>query len=232
MRVNVLSGTVSVSVLLAISLLLVPSVGVTDDELKETMGDALGEMLGTLLSKKKPRVPEQLEPSDGQQFSHSPATTTLKWEKASKAKEYEVEIDCYQCRVQGQWDSESGQPWRLTGLKDTHYDLTFVDQAQGRWRVRSVRDKRKSAWSPWSGFSFSSASAYPSQPSYGYPGSGDTQSGYGTPPSGYGQGTYGTPQSGYPTSGQQGGSGTPGSYGQGYPSTGDTQSGYGTQKTE
>jgi len=147
-------------------------------------------------SPKKPKVPEQLEPSDGQQFSHYPPAVTLKWKRASKAKDYAVEIDCFQCRTQGKWDSGLGQPWRVSGIKNTHYDLTFVDRAQGRWRVWGVGDTRKSAWTPWSHFSFGVVSSHPSQqPGYGALG-GDSEAAGEQP--GHGQEGYGAPQGNYP----------------------------------
>lgn len=148
--------------------------------------------------------PRQLYPPNGRELTNFPRTLTLEWERVPKATAYDLEIDCYQCRLRGRWDTDVGGPWRAPiNVHGTQYDLTFVGDTRGRWRVRSVRKSRASRWSPWSYFSFNTSryaghryrrSEYPPGRS-AYPNQGG---GNGPPPN---QGNYPPAGSDYPNQG-------------------------------
>lgn len=111
-----------------------------------------------------PAVPVQLAPSDGKLFRHYPRKVSLRWKRVAGAT-YDVEVDCLHCRVSGQWDSDSGGPWKTaSGIRSTRYRFTFVGDNQGRWRVRAVKGDLKSSWSPWWHFSFRTKPAAGAEP--------------------------------------------------------------------
>jgi len=114
-------------------------------------------------------VPVQISPRDGAKMTHYPRKVRLRWKPVPQAK-YDVEVDCLHCRTVGQWDSQNGAPWKTAnGINRSYYEFVFVGDNQGRWRVRAVRGKAKSDWSPWWGFSFDTSGAETEQPATAKP---------------------------------------------------------------
>jgi len=98
-------------------------------------------------------TPIQISPSSGTKFYNYPRRFTMRWRRVKRAT-YEVEVDCFNCREVGKWDSEVGPPHRITGITNTSTSFTFWGDNKGRWRVRALRNGTYSRWSPWWYFSF------------------------------------------------------------------------------
>jgi hypothetical protein len=101
-----------------------------------------------------PAVPVRISPADGQRLHNRPRTITLRWRRIRGAS-YDIQVDCFGCRIPAQWDGENGEMWQTTdALRQAKYQLTFPGDNAGRWRVRSSKGGLKSDWSPWWHFSF------------------------------------------------------------------------------
>lgn len=100
-------------------------------------------------------APEQLSPADKTLLTNFPRSVTLKWKPVTGATAYEVEIDCFQCRTKGQWDSQNGSVSKFeSNISGTAYTFVFFSDNQGRWRVRASNGGQKSPWSSWWQFEF------------------------------------------------------------------------------
>jgi hypothetical protein len=90
-------------------------------------------------------TPKQISPNNGSVFSEYPRTTTLKWNKVSRAASYSLEV---------QYGDPDYKWWALairkTGIKTTSYTFDFVGAQPGRWRVWAVATNgyksEKSSW--------------------------------------------------------------------------------------
>lgn len=99
--------------------------------------------------------PLQIFPVNNIHFTHYPRVVGLIWDPVPEADWYDVEIDCLNCRMNGQWDSENGPAWQIQSkLICTSYSLIFVGNNRGRWRVRAANNTQTSQWSPWWNFDF------------------------------------------------------------------------------
>ncbi len=105
--------------------------------------------------------PKILLPQEGKVFHNYPRKLLIKWQGIPGAGiEYDLEVDCMDCRKVGEWASETGTPWFLIeGLKTTYYELTFGGDNPGRVRVRAVKGPVRGPWSPWRSFFFRTSSA-------------------------------------------------------------------------
>lgn len=109
--------------------------------------------LSTILNPLNP--PQQIFPVDNIHFTHYPRIVGLIWDPVPGADWYDVEIDCLNCRVKAQWDSENGPAWQiLSRLICPSYSFDFAGDHQGRWRVRAGNSSQTSPWSPWWNFDF------------------------------------------------------------------------------
>lgn len=105
-------------------------------------------------------TPVQVSPVDNSHFTHFPRNVALNWNTVPGAAWYDVEIDCLHCSVDGQWDSENGQAWKIvSNLTNPPCNFVFVGDNQGRWRVRAANNSQISGWSPWWHFDFNTGPA-------------------------------------------------------------------------
>jgi hypothetical protein len=135
--------------------------------LKVVIAMAVCIILSTALPAKRLRlaglaVPKQISPPNKSHFTHYPRKLTLRWTAVRGASAYDVEVDCLDCRVKGQWDSQNGSAWKTaSNIKSTNYAFTFVGDNQGRWRVRASQGTQKSQWSSWWYFDFKTGGSSP-----------------------------------------------------------------------
>jgi hypothetical protein len=79
-------------------------------------------------------TPLPTAPTDGERYAHYPRTTTLAWQAAPEATGYQVEVD-YGNRV---GDQLVWTPWLNQTVTATSWELEFVGDQPGRWRVTAV----------------------------------------------------------------------------------------------
>lgn len=96
-------------------------------------------------------APVLLSPKCGSVFSIFPRTTHLQWEAVPGATSYTVEIDCFDCCVDGKWCTDVGRTWLVVpNIRTLSYTFDFVGAQPGRWRVWAAGGGRlegfKSGW--------------------------------------------------------------------------------------
>jgi len=104
----------------------------------------------------KGNVPQPIQPTNGQVFSHYPRTIQFKWNPVNLPNvKYSVEVDAFHAIHANQWAEQTGQVFGMYHNLTTNYlNHTFVGAQPGRWRVRAVIGGVTCAWSPWSYFRF------------------------------------------------------------------------------
>lgn len=101
-------------------------------------------------------APVQISPEDGSVFSSYPRDTTMKWRPVIGAASYTLEIDCFNCCVNGQWCTDTGSEYQVKpGLTETEGSITFVGKQKGRWRISAVdAEGNEGEKSPWWEFEY------------------------------------------------------------------------------
>jgi hypothetical protein len=107
-------------------------------------------------------APVQVKPPCGAVLHNLPRDITFVWNPAPPANGYQVEVDCFDCRQVGHWDSEVGPPQFVSTAGATTATFTFPGDNKGRWRVRGTQTAsapgmsaiQAGPWSPWCEFSY------------------------------------------------------------------------------
>ncbi|MGD1146489.1 MAG: hypothetical protein ABR961_00890 [Thermoanaerobaculaceae bacterium] len=107
-------------------------------------------------------APVQVTPQCGAVLHNFPRVITFGWNAVPGANGYQVEVDCFDCRQVGHWDSEVGPPQFVATSGPTTASFTFSGDNKGRWRVRGTETAsapgmsaiQAGPWSPWCEFTF------------------------------------------------------------------------------
>ncbi len=107
-------------------------------------------------------APVQVRPACGAVLHNYPRVLNFVWNAAPPSNGYQVEVDCFDCRQVGHWDSEVGPPQLVSTSGATTATFTFPGDNKGRWRVRGTQTAsapgmsaiQAGPWSPWCAFSF------------------------------------------------------------------------------
>jgi hypothetical protein len=108
------------------------------------------------------RAPVLVSPTCGAVLHNFPRVLTFVWNAAPPANGYQVEVDCFDCRQVGHWDSEVGPPQFVSTTGATTATFTFPGDNKGRWRVRGTETAtapgmsaiQAGPWSRWCAFSY------------------------------------------------------------------------------
>jgi hypothetical protein len=96
-------------------------------------------------------APTLQEPADGITLTNFPRAVTLRWQPVSGATQYRIEIQCDTC------GSVPWTTWKTDTTTSTSYDITWVGDNTGRWRVTALDTGGAGDPSNWWTFSFHTA---------------------------------------------------------------------------